>query len=71
MASALKAPASPGAVMCSQTEQAKLYFSEMQTLLQLPNLSGTVGYWDDGQMTKASLLDVVAKLRHQYVDIRS
>lgn len=71
LAGALDAPGSLGANMNKQAKQAQQFFAETDTLLKLPYLSGIVGYWDDKATDKASLLDVVAKLRRQYVDMMS
>lgn len=69
VAAALQAPASLESSMTSQAQQAAEYFSQMQTLVELPNLANIVGYWDESQTAKSSLLDVVGKLRRQYVDV--
>ncbi|KAF7561510.1 hypothetical protein G7046_g2637 [Stylonectria norvegica] len=68
---ALRSPGSMDTTMKSQATQAKQFFAEMETLMQSPYLSGIVGYWDVAQTDKTSLLDVVNRLRRQYVDMMS
>ncbi|KAK4461524.1 hypothetical protein QBC42DRAFT_203416 [Cladorrhinum samala] len=69
VAAALQAPADLTSSVTSQAQQAAEYFSQMQTLVELPNLAGIVGYWDESRTVRSSLLEVVGKLRRQYVDV--
>lgn len=68
---ALAAPSKLDITMTSQADEAKSFFAEMEKLLQSPYLSNIVGYWDSDQIEKSSLLDVVSRLRRQYVDMMS
>ncbi|KAI1496683.1 hypothetical protein F5X99DRAFT_424351 [Biscogniauxia marginata] len=68
---ALDAPGELGSGVAAQAKKAQDFFTEAQTLLELPYLSGIVGYWDEKQTGKTTLLDVVTKLRRYYVDMMS
>ncbi|KAF3069675.1 hypothetical protein GL218_07891 [Daldinia childiae] len=68
---ALTAPGKLDTAITSQAEKAKSFFAEIEKLLKSPYLSGIVGYWDTNQIEKSSLLDVVSRLRSQYVDMIS
>ena len=54
-----------------QAQQANDFFADMEKLLRSPYLSGIVGYWDQTQVDKTSLLDVLTRLKTQYVDMMS
>ncbi|KAI1644473.1 uncharacterized protein F4817DRAFT_218658 [Daldinia loculata] len=68
---ALTAPGKLDTTMMSQADETKSFFAEMEKLLQSPYLSSIVGYWDADQIEKSSLLDVLSRLRRQYVDMMS
>ncbi|KAM0228386.1 hypothetical protein ACHAP5_011950 [Fusarium lateritium] len=71
VAKALNAPDALDSTITSQASQAQDFFASMDKLLQSPYLAGIVGYWDEKQIEKTSLLDVATRLRTQYVDMMS
>lgn len=68
---ALNAPDALDSTIAGQAKKAGDFFSSMEKLLQSPYLPGIVGYWDEKQIEKSSLLDVATRLRTQYVDMMS
>ncbi|KAL6228873.1 hypothetical protein BDW75DRAFT_246243 [Aspergillus navahoensis] len=60
-----------GSHLQTQANDAGRFFTQMQTLLRLPFLGDIIGYWDDEQAEKTTLLDVVTRVRRQYIDMMS
>lgn len=68
---ALSASSKLNTSMNDQAKGANTFFDQVQLLMELPYLSGIIGYWDEKQTEKTSLLDVISRFRDQYVDMMS